>query len=46
MVVLEGAKKGKTSACVNNPYTAEVKENFQRAIYNCISQRVEYFEVC
>jgi hypothetical protein len=46
MVVFEGAKKGKNSVCVNNPYTAEVKENIRRVIYNCISQRVEYFGVC
>lgn len=46
MVVFEGAKRGKTSVYVNNPYTAEVKENILRVIYNCISQRVEYFEVC
>jgi len=46
IVVFEGAKKGKNSVCVNKPYTAEVKENIRPVIYNCISQRVEYFEVC
>lgn len=46
MVVFEGAKKGKTSVCVNNPYMGEMKENIRGVIYNCTSQRVEYFEVC
>jgi len=46
MVVFKGAKKGKTSVYVNNPYTAEVRENIRRVIYDCISQRVGYFEVC
>jgi hypothetical protein len=46
MVVFEGAKKGKNSVCVNDPYTEEVKEIIRRVIYNRISQRVEYFEVC
>jgi hypothetical protein len=36
----------KNEVCVNNPYTTEVKENIRRVIYNCIYQRVEYFDVC
>jgi len=37
MVVFKGAKRGKTSAYVNNPCTAEVRENIRRVIYDCIS---------